>query len=71
MMNKIVLDKSFLISETGNKIKELSQKNIFLMPFSLLYELMKDNKIKRAKLFRKFDKKKKYLLLPTFNMLSP
>jgi len=68
-MANIVLDKSFLRGVSGNKIKNLSQDNIFLMPFALLYELVKDEPRKRAKLFQKFDNEKKYLLLPSFYTL--
>ena len=68
-MNKIVLDKSFLRGESSSKIKELSKNNTFLMPFSLLYELVKETPKERVKLFRKFQKGTPYLLLPTFHKL--
>jgi hypothetical protein len=56
----IVIDKSYLFSESADKIKKIAEKSKILICESLLSETAKDDPTKRARLYKKIPSQPKY-----------
>lgn len=65
----IVMDKSYLQGKNKDQIRTLARGNQYFITRSFLYEVIKECPSNRAKLFKKFNEEKPYILLPTFSDL--